>query len=147
MKILAAQEVLPEGSALGPLRGQDRKGPRREDLGRIDRPITPVNIRHQLIRQGAKLVETTDDIVSELAPLAGHVLQNAVESTAKRTSSTSNDDEYQALSGFLSHDPIHVDELVRQSGLTIDEVSSMLLILELEGKVEKLAGGHYSVLS
>ncbi len=102
---------------------------------------------HQLIRQGAKLVETADDIVSELAPLTGHVLQNAVESTAKRTSSTDNDDEYTALADFLSHDPIHVDELVRQSGLTIDEVSSMLLILELEGKVEKLAGGHYSVLS
>ena len=102
---------------------------------------------HQLIRQGAKLVETAEDIVSELAPLAAHVLQNAVESTAKRTSSENDDEEYQALVKFLSHDPIHVDELVRQSGLTIDEVSSMLLILELEGKVEKLAGGHYSVLS
>ena len=102
---------------------------------------------HQLIRQGAKLVETADDIVSELAPLTGHVLQTTVESTTKRTSSMSNDDEYQVLANFLSHDPIHVDELVRQSGLTIDEVSSMLLILELEGKVEKLAGGHYSLLS
>ncbi len=102
---------------------------------------------HELIRQGAKLVETADDIVSELAPLTGHVLQNAADSTAKHEPPANEDDEYQALTNFLGHDPIHVDELVRQSGLTIDEVSSMLLILELEGKVEKLAGGHYSVLS
>jgi len=102
---------------------------------------------HELIRQGAKLAETADDIVAELGPLAGHVLQNTVESTASAPASVGNDEEYEGLLNFLGHDPTSADELVERTGLTIDQVSSMLLILELEGKIEKLSGGRYSVLS
>lgn len=101
---------------------------------------------HQLIQQGAKLVETADDIIAELGPLAGHVLQNAMESTARDTPDQMPDDDYPELSKFLSHDPIGIDELAELSGLTIDQVSSMLLILELQGKVESLSGGRYSLL-
>jgi DNA processing protein len=57
------------------------------------------------------------------------------------------DTEYVKLLEGLGHDPVTTDELVERSGLTIDQVSSMLLILELEGKIEKLSGGRYSVLS
>jgi len=102
---------------------------------------------HRLIQQGAKLVETADDIVAELAPLAEHMLQNAVESTTSETPVESPDSDYSQLSKFLSHDPIGIDELAQQSGLTIDQVSSMLLILELQGKVESLSGGRYSLLN
>jgi DNA processing protein len=101
---------------------------------------------HQLIRQGAKLVETADDIVAELAPLASHLLQNSLESTAKDRPEETDDGDYQHLKKYLGHDPISVDELVKISGLTIEEVSSMLLILELEGAVESLSGGRYSLL-
>ena len=102
---------------------------------------------HQLIRQGAKLVETADDIVAEIAPLAAHVLQIAVESTTSDSRPAAIDHEYEDLLKVLGHDPSSVDDLVVQSGLTIDQVSSMLLILELEGKIEKLSGGRYSLLS
>ena len=101
---------------------------------------------HQLIRQGAKLVETADDIVAELIPLASHMLQNTLESTANEPATRSSGDEYLQLRKFLSHDPAGVDELAANSGLTIDQVSSMLLILELEGEVESLSGGRYSLL-
>jgi len=101
---------------------------------------------HKLIRQGAKLVETADDIVTELAPLAGHMLQIAVESTAKDSPPETSDSDYLALKEFLGFDPVSVDQLAENSGLTIDQVSSMLLILELEGEVESLAGGRYSLL-
>ena len=102
---------------------------------------------HQLIRQGAKLVEAADDIVSELAPLVGHLLQ-ALEAPAKEQPSGANpDNEYRVLLEALGHDPVGSDELARRSGLTIDQVSSMLLILELEGKIEKLSGGRYSLLN
>ena len=46
----------------------------------------------------------------------------------------------------MGYDPATVDELVEKSGLTIDQVSSMLLILELEGEVQALHGGQYSLL-
>jgi DNA processing protein len=101
---------------------------------------------HQLIRQGAKLVETADDIVAELAPLASHVLQNTLESTTNEPPVDVQDDEYLELKKYLSHDPTSIDELAENSGLTIDQVSSMLLILELEGVVESLSGGRYSLL-
>ena len=101
---------------------------------------------HQLIRQGAKLVETADDIVAELAPLVSHVLQNTLESTAKEPRKERSDDEYLQLRKSLGHDPAGVDEIAASSGLTIEQVSSMLLILELEGEVESLSGGRYSLL-
>ena len=101
---------------------------------------------HQLIKQGAKLVETADDIVAELAPLATHVLQNTLESTTNEAPVEAHDGEYQQLRKHLSYDPIGVDELAQNSGLTIDQVSSMLLILELEGEIESLSGGRYALL-
>ncbi len=102
---------------------------------------------HQLIREGAKLVEAADDIVAELAPLAGHLLQASDEPASPPGANSDADDEYVKLLEALGHDPVSTDELVDRSGLTINQVSSMLLILELEGKIEKLSGGRYSVLS
>ncbi len=102
---------------------------------------------HQLIRSGAKLVETGEDIVAELEPLVGHMLQagNAGKDEAKKP--FVHDGEYGDLLKVLDHDPSSVEFLAEQSGLTIDQVSSMLLILELEGKVEALSGGRYTLLS
>ena len=101
---------------------------------------------HQLIRDGAKLVESADDIICELAPLAAHVLQSSMESTPSEGGVDSDDKEYVKLRKSLGHDPVGIDELVQHSGLTIDQVSSMLLILELDGKIEKLSGGRYALL-
>ncbi|MDH3417162.1 MAG: DNA-processing protein DprA [Gammaproteobacteria bacterium] len=100
---------------------------------------------HELIRQGAKLVETAGDIMNELAPLTGHMLQNTMESTRSQLPTLNSDDDYAELRTILSHDPITIDELENQSGLTIDQLSSMLLILELHGEVESLSGGRYAL--
>jgi DNA processing protein len=79
---------------------------------------------HKLIRQGAKLVETAEDIVAELAPLSSHLLQISLESTTHESPQDHDDDEYQHLRKHLGHDPISIDELADHSGLTIDQVSS-----------------------
>ena len=100
---------------------------------------------HQLIKQGVKLVEIGDDIVSELGPLVGHLLQNADISTQPAMESTTQSAEYGELLSVLSYDPASADQIAQQSGLTIDQVSSMLLILELEGKIQVQPGGRYSV--
>ena len=104
-----------------------------------------------MIRQGAKLVETGDDIVAELAPLAGQILQNTMESTSNESSIETGhkdlDAEYVQLRSYIGHDPIGIDELAQNSGLTIDQVSSMLLILELHGEIEPLSGGRYVLTS
>ena len=102
---------------------------------------------HRLIRDGAKLVESAADIVDELGPVTGHVLQSSLDSKPKVQAPTSADDEYVELRKALSHDPATIDELARGSGLTIDQLSSMLLILELSGEVESLSGGRYALLT
>ena len=99
---------------------------------------------HQLIRQGAKLVESADDIVSELGPMVGQLMQNAAQDAPETGSGKHHDADYETLLQTLSYDPASADELAEQSGLTIDQVSSMLLILELEKKIEAAAGGRYS---
>ena len=98
---------------------------------------------HRLIADGAKLVETADDILAELAPHARGALQNSTESRTHAGSAENRPARDNRLLRYISHDPIGVDELVERAGLTIREVCSMLLILELDGKVEKLAGGRY----
>jgi DNA processing protein len=102
---------------------------------------------HELIRQGAKLVETAADISAELAPLAGHLQQIAMESTKNVSSVIDNDDDYAELRKVLSHDPTTIDDLGDQSSLTIEQLSSMLLILELHGEVESLSGGRYALIA
>lgn len=102
---------------------------------------------HALIRQGATLCETASDIVAELAPLAGHILQNTMESTPKTSQSPLLGEEYVELRRHIGHDPVSIGELAANSGLTIEQVSSMLLILELHGEIESLSGGRYSLLS
>jgi DNA processing protein len=100
---------------------------------------------HRLIKQGAKLVENADDIVSELGSLAGHLMQNDTNQEKEESENIEHDADYDILLNSLSYDPTSADELAENSGLTIDQVSSMLLILELEEKIEALTGGKYSL--
>ena len=103
---------------------------------------------HLLIRNGAKLVETATDIVDELGGLlAGMQL---AESPGRGSampvapqSSAAVDAEYAQLLAAMAWDPVDADSLVARSGLTIGEVSSMLLMLELQGSVRALSGGRY----
>ncbi|MCX4186580.1 DNA-processing protein DprA [Methylophaga sp. OBS4] len=97
---------------------------------------------HQLIREGAKLVETADDIIEELSALAGVRKPLAVD-LADFSVSHEKDSDYRILFEYLGYDPVPVDKLIENSGLTADVVSSMLLLLELQGEVESLPGGRY----
>ena len=101
---------------------------------------------HQLIRQGAKLVESAADIIDELVPLVEHLLQTIEEPASPSPGASDDDADYQRLLESLGFDPVTTDQLAETSGLTIEQVSSMLLILELEGKIEAQAGGRYSRL-
>lgn len=100
---------------------------------------------HQLIRQGAKLVESAADIVSELGPMVGHLMQKTVTANSTAPVPTGRDNDYDSLLAALSYDAATADEIALHCGLTIDHVSSMLLILELEGMVDAHAGGRYGL--
>jgi len=101
---------------------------------------------HGLIRSGAKLVESAEDIVSELGAIAGYLMQNSQVDDATSLVNKDRDDDYKLLITTLGFDPATADVISEKSGLTIEQVSSMLLILELEGEVEALNGGQYALL-
>ena len=98
---------------------------------------------HRLIKQGAKLVETADDIVTELGSLAGTLESLSSYVTPHSESPANNDPEYAKLLDSMGFDPISIDQLAVRSGLTAEQLSSMLLILELEGRVNSVPGGYF----
>jgi len=98
---------------------------------------------HQLIKQGAKLVETSADIVEELESLAGTLCSAESVEQEANAASRHNDPDYGKLLCSMGHGPVSIEMLIAHTGLTAGEVSSMLLILELEGRVESLPGGYF----
>ena len=104
---------------------------------------------HALIRQGAKLVETGDDVLEELGPLLrGHV---TVTGATSRNGSTPVSDEMQdpahiTVIDAMGYDPVTTDDLVSRTGFPAAEVSSILLLLELEGHVSSGSGGQFTRL-
>ncbi len=100
---------------------------------------------HQLIKQGAKLVENIDDITDELAldfaPLAD---KNIDTKDIKDTKDTKEmDNTPSLLLKCLSYEPLTVDEMVEKSGLSPQIVIQELLTLELANKVATVGGSGY----
>jgi DNA processing protein len=101
---------------------------------------------HELIRQGAKLTETSADILSELNFSAlferlGRA-PGGPESRLRREAGM--DKDHKILLDALGFDPADLDALVVRTGFKPQAVSSMMLILELEGHVQAAPGGRYS---
>lgn len=93
---------------------------------------------HQLIRQGAKLVETAADIVEELGSLVATLRQ--VSETKPVSANEHKPADFELLE-YLGFDPIDINTLVERSGLTPEAISSMLLEMELAGHIQVCAGG------
>jgi DNA processing protein len=94
---------------------------------------------HRLIRDGAKLVESAQDVLEELG-LEGAA---AAAAASAATSAGSTDD---ALLAIVGHGPVDLDTLVRRSGRSPGELSAALLELELAQHIERLPGNRYQKL-
>lgn len=101
---------------------------------------------HELIRQGAKLTETAADILSELDFSAFFDRPRAASGglAAPLRLEAGMDKEHKILLDALGFDPADLDMLVVRTGFKPEAVSSMMLILELEGHVQAAPGGRYS---
>jgi len=101
---------------------------------------------HELIKAGAKLVETADDILAELNFSA--FFTNDLDATSAGRSeglpAPGMDKDHKILLDALGFDPADLDVLVVRTGFKPEAVSSMMLILELEGHVQAAPGGRYS---
>jgi DNA processing protein len=109
---------------------------------------------HRLIREGVRLVENVQQIMEELAPLAGQLAGTLKDPEQQpkqgrleiggRQPQLEKDPEYRQLWSCLGFDPKPADLIIEQSGLTARSVSAMLLMLELRGMVEAHPGGAWS---
>jgi len=100
---------------------------------------------HHLIKQGAKLVETADDILQELGNLSQILVADPSNEVVSNTDNGENSlaIEYDELLQEMSFEPASIDSLVAQSKFTAEEISSMLLVLELQGFVSSAVGGTF----
>jgi DNA processing protein len=96
---------------------------------------------HHLIREGAKLVDQASDIIDDIGSLLGFVAQQV--NTTEDSNPDDLDQDYQRLLEIMGYDPVSLDILVERSGLTIEQLSSMLLILELNDQIQSASGGLY----
>jgi DNA processing protein len=92
---------------------------------------------NRLIREGrAKLVTSTEDIMAELD------LTTAVHQLEIKAVIPANDEEGRLLA-LLSHEPIHIDDLSRQTALPAPTVASTLMMLELKGSIRQIGSMSY----
>lgn len=97
---------------------------------------------HALIKQGAKLVESAQDVLEEL----GWAAQSAASLPARGAASgvlPGLDDEALKVLDGMGFDPVDPDLLAQRTGLTADALFAILTVLELEGHVARLAGGRF----
>ena len=96
---------------------------------------------HALIKEGAKLVENTQDILDELKGLSLRIeLRREPENEIDAAEHSLED---ATLLKHLGYDAVDINTLCHRSGLTAEVVSAMLLTLELNGQISSLPGGWY----
>lgn len=100
--------------------------------GSIHNPLSKGN--HQLLKEGASLVESAADIVVQLGGMLGYLAEEMSPETPLRTEIGN------ILWDALGFDPVDMDTLVERTGLSAKDVTHMLMLLELDGKVVSING-------
>lgn len=106
---------------------------------------------HKLIREGAKLVETAQDILDELPVLRADAMNAAKTPSAEKHETEPNAEETAEdgapetmLFTALGYDPVDIDTLVERSRLSAEKLLPLLTELELVGRVASLPGGKWT---
>lgn len=100
---------------------------------------------HLLIKQGAKLVENIYDILEELPTLIVTTKASTPPTSKQQNQSQTKetlDNDQQKLLEYIGYDPTPMDILIERSGLSAQNISSKLLLLELQGYIKAVYGGY-----
>lgn len=112
-------------------------------------PGSPLDPRAQgcnlLIREGATLIQTVDDILEAIRPIDPRAVRSPRNGFASQPPADPGDAERQQVEQLLGPVPVQVDELIRQANLSAATVQLVLLELELGGRLERHAGGRVSL--
>jgi DNA processing protein len=98
---------------------------------------------HGLIRDGARLVETVDDILEELGPLVGEVKPAEDAVPVRRPSELTLSDQERSILGHLDDQPRPVDELIARTRLTASQVMATLSVLEVRRLIRRVPGNQF----
>lgn len=123
--------------------------------GKIDNPNT--HGVHNLIKEGAVLINGADDILEELQPhLERYLKSMKSDSQRSKSASTILEEKDKAsapaadlpvpetnLYRYIVEDPLHIDEIAQQSGLSVSEAAAILLRLELKGFIRQSPGKFF----
>lgn len=111
-------------------------------------PGSPLDPRAQgcnlLIREGATLVQSADDIIEAIGPIDPRAVRSPGAAFAGPPPQDASDSDRLRITELLGPVPVMVDELIRLSGAPPAVVQTVLLELELAGRVERHAGGRVS---
>lgn len=112
-------------------------------------PGSPLDPRAQgcnlLIREGATLVQGVDDILEAVRPIDSRAVRSPSSGFGAEPPADASDGDRARVTGLLGPVPVAVDELIRQAGLAAPVVQTVLLELELSGRLERHAGGRVSL--
>lgn len=114
-------------------------------------PGSPLDSRshgcNQLIRDGAVLVQSPEDVIELLTGFAGNPRSNFREAAPAYIPDEGEEftGEPADIAGLLTTAPVPVDELIRQSGESTSAVQLALLELEISGRLVRHAGGRVSI--
>ncbi|HEX4152880.1 MAG TPA: DNA-processing protein DprA [Steroidobacteraceae bacterium] len=144
MGIVVVEAARGSGSLITARAARDRGRPVFAVPGSIHNPLA--RGCHELIKRGARLAETADDILSGLdfSAFFGRAPGAARGAAAHERGAPGMDKEHKILLDALGFDPADLDMLIARTGFKAEAVSSMMLILELEGHVQAAPGGRYS---
>ena len=112
--------------------------------GSIHSPVTKGC--HQLIKQGAKLVESVQDILEEINWANMVKSLPSISPIGLLADLAPNSPQANTVLDLMGFDAINFEQLRTTTSLTTEALSSMLMLLELENKIKSLAGGHYQRL-
>ena len=119
--------------------------------GKIDSPLSRGT--HQLLKQGAKLVESVSDVTDALGFIGENVKEQAVSAARKAEqklgatlfdiSSLNLNDNERAIYDYLNKEPLHIDQIAGDTGLDVGIINSHLISLQLKGIIKQLPGSFY----
>ncbi|PAV70197.1 hypothetical protein WR25_01201 [Diploscapter pachys] len=112
-------------------------------------PGSPLDPRAQgcnlLIRDGATLIQTAADVLEQLRPIDPRSVRTPSSSYGSPPPADADDTDRRRVTALLGPVPVTVDELIRQSGIAPAILQTVLLELELAGRLERHAGGRVSL--
>ncbi len=108
-------------------------------------PVDSLSSRgcHRLIRDGARLVETVEDILEELGPLVREIKPDDGATPVRHPAELALSERERSLLGHLDDLPRAVDEVIIKTGMTASQVMATLSVLEMRRLIKRVPGNQF----